>query len=173
MFSGVNSPHNDRDLGREDGTYSATHHVTASPPTLAIATPSVQRTSGTLWGHRAGRCRLRGDHRRAKCAIHFMSGGRLELPRAFTQRILSCHPRRPTGSARAGVAAVISPATVGEKGENRWCDSPAVAVAVAVEPRKTSKSVETYRNLVACQVVIVAGKPLPLMGVRRPPRTPF
>jgi hypothetical protein len=50
---------------------------------------------------------------------------------------------------------------------------PLVAVLVAVEPRKTSKSVETYRNDGGPQVAVDAGKPAPLMGFRHPRRPPF
>jgi hypothetical protein len=63
-------------------------HVIASPATPAIAAPTPESSSGTLWGHRARRGRLRDDQRRAKCAIYFMPGGRLELPRPCGQRIL-------------------------------------------------------------------------------------
>src|SRR5262245_30278469 len=68
----------------------------------------LQISSGTLWGHRARRGLVRDDHRRAKCAIYFMPGGRLELPRPCGQRILS-RIDSGTGAASVSLHLVLPP----------------------------------------------------------------
>jgi hypothetical protein len=78
--------------------------------------PTSESTSGTFWGHRARRGRLRSDHRRAKCAIYFMPGGRLELPRPCGQRILS-----RVGSGRGDPAGANGT-------ESRTCRGPCCGV---------------------------------------------
>jgi hypothetical protein len=59
----------------------------------AIAAPSVESLRGHL-GDTAPAEAVSVDQRRAKCAIYFMPGGRIELPRVLPQRILRRCARR-------------------------------------------------------------------------------